>query len=481
MDEFVRRGHRPEGGQPEAGELLRLLVPRPGLAQRRRVHLERRRRPRRPGRRRVGGQPVRARVDRRASRPSSSCSSEASGAPKDGNEADPQIPFCNGEIGMMSTPGWVTGLINDPDDRLPRHDEERRRLRAARAPTARPRRCCSAARTSRSPAKSPNQDLARKAVALMLSDEYQTILAENGLTPAKTSLAPLLGDDEFAQATIAAASNAKLTPAAPGWADGRGVADPGGLLRRGRQRRRRRGARRGGRRADDRRAQLTHRSHGTAGAVQPAAPAVPCPDTQRLETRDHARDDQARTGGPAHDRDGAGDGQQRRAASRPAPRTRCPYGLLVPAVARPAARARLPAGPPGRAVLPGVRPRPAVRPAGRVGRPARTTPSCSRDRYLWTVVAALGRLLPGQRGGDDGDRRGGRAADAADGEAGPAARAERPAAGLGDAGARGADGLAVAVRHPVRRHQLAARPGSAATSRATRGCSSRCPSSSSPP
>ena len=67
-------------------------------------------------------------------------------------------------------------------------------------------------------AKSPNQDLAKDVVALMLSDEYQTILAENGLTPAKQSLAPLLGDDEFAQATIAAASNAKLTPAAPGWA-----------------------------------------------------------------------------------------------------------------------------------------------------------------------------------------------------------------------------------------------------------------------
>ena len=32
----------------------------------------------------------------------------------------------------------------------------------------------------------------------MLSDEYQTILAETGLTPAKNSLAPLLGNDEFA-------------------------------------------------------------------------------------------------------------------------------------------------------------------------------------------------------------------------------------------------------------------------------------------
>ncbi|HYG95329.1 MAG TPA: extracellular solute-binding protein, partial [Nocardioides sp.] len=67
-------------------------------------------------------------------------------------------------------------------------------------------------------ANSPNQDLARDAVALMLSDDYQGILAENGLTPARESLASLLGDDEFAQATIAAASNAKLTPAAANWA-----------------------------------------------------------------------------------------------------------------------------------------------------------------------------------------------------------------------------------------------------------------------
>jgi len=67
-------------------------------------------------------------------------------------------------------------------------------------------------------AKSQNQDLAKKAVALMLSDDYQGLLAEAGLTPAKESLASLLGDDEFAQATVAAASNAKLTPASAGWA-----------------------------------------------------------------------------------------------------------------------------------------------------------------------------------------------------------------------------------------------------------------------
>jgi N,N'-diacetylchitobiose transport system substrate-binding protein len=57
----------------------------------------------------------------------------------------------------------------------------------------------------------------------MLSDEYQTILAENGLTPAKESLSSLLGDDENAQATIEAASNAKLTPPAAGWASVEGA------------------------------------------------------------------------------------------------------------------------------------------------------------------------------------------------------------------------------------------------------------------
>jgi N,N'-diacetylchitobiose transport system substrate-binding protein len=67
-------------------------------------------------------------------------------------------------------------------------------------------------------AKTPNQDLAREVVGLMLSDDYQGILADAGLTPAKESLSTLLGDDEFAQATISAASNAKLTPAAANWA-----------------------------------------------------------------------------------------------------------------------------------------------------------------------------------------------------------------------------------------------------------------------
>ena len=67
-------------------------------------------------------------------------------------------------------------------------------------------------------ANSQNQELAYQALKLMLSDEYQSMFAAAGLTPAKTSLASQLGTDEFAQASIEAASNAKLTPPAENWA-----------------------------------------------------------------------------------------------------------------------------------------------------------------------------------------------------------------------------------------------------------------------
>jgi N,N'-diacetylchitobiose transport system substrate-binding protein len=144
---------------------------------------------------------------------------EASGAPKDGNEADPWTPFCAGEVGMMSTPGWVRGLIEAEDTGCPDTFAKEMGVFALPGPDGEPAPVLLGGSDIAIAAKSPHQDLAQEAVELMLSDEYQTILAENGLTPAKESLAPLLGDDEYAEATVAAASNAKLTPAAPGWAN----------------------------------------------------------------------------------------------------------------------------------------------------------------------------------------------------------------------------------------------------------------------
>lgn len=141
----------------------------------------------------------------------------ASGAPADANETDPVTPFCAGNIGMMSRPGWVYGMLTDPESGCPKLAKQVG-VFALPGSDGGPAPVLLGGSDIAVSANSPHQELARKAVALMLSDDYQGILAENGLTPARVSLASLLGDDEFAQASIEAASNAKLTPAAPNWA-----------------------------------------------------------------------------------------------------------------------------------------------------------------------------------------------------------------------------------------------------------------------
>ncbi|MGN5734822.1 extracellular solute-binding protein [Arthrobacter psychrochitiniphilus] len=67
-------------------------------------------------------------------------------------------------------------------------------------------------------AKSKNQDLAKDLMRIIFSEEYQNMLGGAGLGPANSDYVNSLGDDQFAKAAIASASNSKLTPAAPGWA-----------------------------------------------------------------------------------------------------------------------------------------------------------------------------------------------------------------------------------------------------------------------
>lgn len=142
---------------------------------------------------------------------------QASGAPKDGNEEDLQTPYCTGDVAMISGAGWLQGLLEDPDAGCPD-------LMANTGVFALPGSDGSPAPVLLGgsdiavAAKSQNQDLAKDVVGLMLSDDFQKMMVDAKLTPAKESLASELGDDEFAQATIAAASNAKLTPSSPGWA-----------------------------------------------------------------------------------------------------------------------------------------------------------------------------------------------------------------------------------------------------------------------
>ena len=67
-------------------------------------------------------------------------------------------------------------------------------------------------------AASKNQDLSKELLRIIFSEEYQTMLGGAGLGPGNQEYVSSLGDDQFAKIAIEAASNSKLTPAAPGWA-----------------------------------------------------------------------------------------------------------------------------------------------------------------------------------------------------------------------------------------------------------------------
>lgn len=140
-----------------------------------------------------------------------------SGAGRDANEQDPQVPFCAGQAAMVSAPGWLLSVLEDPETGCPDlvSDIGAFALPGLDGGVAPVLLGGSDIAVS---AASQHQEEALSLVEIMLGEEYQTILGENGLTPARTSLAGLLGDDEFARAAIAAGAEAKLTPSAAGWA-----------------------------------------------------------------------------------------------------------------------------------------------------------------------------------------------------------------------------------------------------------------------
>ncbi|KZE95676.1 Multiple sugar-binding protein [Agromyces sp. NDB4Y10] len=146
----------------------------------------------------------------------------ASLAPKDGNETNPQVGYCDGTTLQLSAPSWVKWSILAPADaETPGCPEEEANLGVY----ALPGKDGGAAQVFAGgsnigiSAKSKHPELALDAMKIILSEEFQTIYGENGLVPAKLSLADTLGTDEVAQAIAAAAGNAKLTPASPKWAD----------------------------------------------------------------------------------------------------------------------------------------------------------------------------------------------------------------------------------------------------------------------
>lgn len=165
----------------------------------------------------------------------------ATAAPRDADSNEPWIPFNNGESAMFSAPTWARWSIDLPECNkgvAPEDESE-----AAKALLAE-QQACNEDKTGvfplpgdggdaasvfaggsniAIPAKSGNQELARDLMRIIFSEEYQTMLAENGLIPGNSDYAEALGDDAYAEAALAAAVDAKLTPAAEKWADVEGA------------------------------------------------------------------------------------------------------------------------------------------------------------------------------------------------------------------------------------------------------------------
>ncbi len=140
----------------------------------------------------------------------------ATTAPKDGDNAEPWTPYCEGTAIQFSAPNWAFGLASECEtDGAPAAPL----VYALPGMDGGPAQVFAGGSNIGISARSANPDLAKSALEIILSDEFQTIYGENGLIPAKKSLASTLGDTPEAVAFTEAASNAKLTPASPKWAE----------------------------------------------------------------------------------------------------------------------------------------------------------------------------------------------------------------------------------------------------------------------
>jgi N,N'-diacetylchitobiose transport system substrate-binding protein len=145
----------------------------------------------------------------------------SSTAPKDGDETDVWVPFREQQGATLSAPSWAYWSIVADADQQPTA------LTDALGYFALPGKDGGAAQVFAGgsniaiSAKSAHPELAESALKIIFSDEYQEILAANGLVPAKQSLGGQVAaaSPELAAVIAEAAANAKLTPASPKWAD----------------------------------------------------------------------------------------------------------------------------------------------------------------------------------------------------------------------------------------------------------------------
>ncbi len=143
-------------------------------------------------------------------------------ADKNGNEADQWVPFREGRAATLSAPSWAywsilpdttKGTVGLADGEfgyfnLPGKNGGVAQVFAGGSNIA-------ISNKTKAPTK------AKAALKIILSDGYQSLLAEGGLVPALTSLSDktAAATPQLAGLIAKAAVEAKLTPASPNWAD----------------------------------------------------------------------------------------------------------------------------------------------------------------------------------------------------------------------------------------------------------------------
>lgn len=145
----------------------------------------------------------------------------ASLAPKDGDETEAWVPFRTELAATLSAPSWAYWSIVADEDKKPTALADTTGYFALPGADGGAAQVFAGGSNIGIAAKSANPELAESALKIMLSTDYQSILAGAGLVPALVSLG---GDVAAATPELAAviadsAANAKLTPASPYWAD----------------------------------------------------------------------------------------------------------------------------------------------------------------------------------------------------------------------------------------------------------------------
>ncbi|KZE89172.1 extracellular solute-binding protein [Microbacterium sp. TNHR37B] len=146
---------------------------------------------------------------------------KASLAAKDGDETEAWVPFRTEKAATLSAPSWAYWSIVADEDKKDTALTDNLGYFALPGKDGGAAQVFAGGSNIGIAARSAHPELAKSALEIILSDEYQTILAENGLVPAKKSLGDKVAaaTPELAKVIAEAAANAKLTPASPKWAD----------------------------------------------------------------------------------------------------------------------------------------------------------------------------------------------------------------------------------------------------------------------